>query len=648
MKLYLAIFLLLCANTGFSQSGDSVRTKAPPPKITAQDTIIIPFDTNYIKSAYRLSNNSETFGVNNWIWNDKRNLGEILNERPGYLVNFFNNGGRNTINFNRQFEKNIGILKDGIQINDILFGGFDIENISINEIDTIEEISGVSSFLYGINSQASSINIITKDGFQPELFSQLRFTQDRYGSENAEIYFSQSLSRKLNWQIGANKHSITGRYDNSDFDVWRARFRTNWFISPKANIRFNLNYANIERGLNAGLWYSTEDTLRNPELAEVFYPDNFEKLTNFYYDISFTGRLLKNKNSLTKIKLYSQNSLREYRFRLPSLSVDKNFHAIQYGLDVKQLINADITRDIQTNIMIGGNVYINLFNFDTPGFASVYNTVTKIDENYYSLLSKIDAGYKNFTLSVLGRFDKFFDNNNFQYGIEADFLIYRNDDISISAFGGMSIRDKEISYIKILSTNIFHYNPVSDVEGRYAETGISLISKYFYGKFYQFGLSNANNFRLFDGNYEAGLLTKYFDAKIALNFNEGPLKENNPKFYLKSDLSYHDLLFNDNLNLRVGINIKYMNQLITQEYDQYYYTHFATIGQITPPDAEYFDHLFNMDFYIGARIGSANISFTFANIFDNFNYDTFLYPWDDRGGAFNSLSRFSITWDFLD
>ena len=187
MKLYLAIFLVFCTNTVFSQNGDSTRTPS------SNDTVKIPFDVNKIPGAYRLSNTSETIGISDWIWNDKRNLGEILNERPGYMVNFFDDGGRNVINFNRMDEKGIGIFKDGIQINDNLFGGFDIENISVNEIDTIEELSNISSFLWGYNTQTKSINIITKDIFQPELFSQLRFSQGRYGSEDADVYFSQSF-----------------------------------------------------------------------------------------------------------------------------------------------------------------------------------------------------------------------------------------------------------------------------------------------------------------------------------------------------------------------------------------------------------------------------------------------------------------------
>ena len=646
MKLYLAIFLIFCTNAVFSQSGDSTRTTTP------EDSVKIPFDVNKIPGAYRLSNTSETIGISDWIWNDKRNLGEILNERPGYMVNFFDDGGRNVINFNRMDEKGIGIFKDGIQINDNLFGGFDIENISVNEIDTIEELSNISSFLWGYNTQAKSINIITKDVFQPELFSQLRFSQDRYGSEDADVYFSQSFSRKLNWQIGANKRSITGRYTNSDFDVWRARGKVNWLISPKANIRLNINYANIQRGLNGGLIYSTEDTLRSADDAQVVNSDAYEKLTNFYYDFSYTGRLFKNKNSLTKVRLYSQNSLREYRdeenrTNSNGIFISKNFHVIQYGLDVKQNLGFKISKDINTNLLIGGNMSLNIFDFDYPN-PTLEGEINRFNANYYSAIGKLDTYYKNLVITLSGRYDNLYSQSFIQSGIETNYTFYKNNDISVSAFGGTSGQYGNITYLYLLWFNpdSSGVNPINTTSSRYTEAGIKFSSKYFYAKLYQYGKSAHDKVRLADGNYEAGLLTEYIDARAVVNYNEGSVEPNEPEFFVKGDISFHDLLFKDNLNLRVGINLKYLHNLLTQPYNQLYYDPYTFNSQpIT--DSTYIDNLFNMDFYVSARIGSANIAFTFANIFNNFNYNTYLYPWDDRGGAFNSLSRFTITWDFL-
>lgn len=658
MARYLVIFFILLTNTVFSQTGDTIRTSPPPPP---RDSIPpTPFDTNLIQNAYRMSSTSETYGIGTWIWNDRRNLGEILNEKPGFLVNFMFGGGRNTINFNTLDEKNIGIFKDGIQINDNLFGGFDIENISVNEIDTIEEISSVSSFLYGINSQTKAINIITKDVFQPQLFSQLRFSQDRYGSEYADVYFSQSLSRKFNWQIGATKHSIDGRYTNSDFDVWRGRGRINWFISPKANIRANINYASIQRGLNGGLIFSTQDTLENGEIAQVVNSDSYEKLTNYFYDLSFTGRFFRDRNSLTKIKLYSQNSLREYRdeenrANSNGIFISKNFHTVQYGLDVKQNFGINVSRDIKGGLLIGGNVYFNFFNYDPPFMGVDYVSSYKL--NYYSVISRLDVSSKNISSSVMGKYERILGNSLLSVGVELGYNMINRKDFSLNIHGGLNIHHGGINYLSLQELYPGGISPFYNTEeGSYKELGFRLKYDIIYVNITQYNNSDIDNFDITNGNYEAGLLSKYIDIKAALNINSNrSFTENGatyyytniPKYFLKSDISYHDLLFKDNLNLRVGFNLKYINDLYTTSYNQVRY--FASNTSIKESSAgnTFIDHLFNMDFYIGARIGSANINFTVANIFDNFNYDTFIFPWDDRGGALNSISRFTITWDFF-
>ena len=56
---------------------------------------------------------------------------------------------------------------------------------------------------------------------------------------------------------------------------------------------------------------------------------------------------------------------------------------------------------------------------------------------------------------------------------------------------------------------------------------------------------------------------------------------------------------------------------------------------------------FDVDLYFGARIGKANINFTLANILNSLFYNTSIYPYDERNGFLRTISRFTITWDFL-
>jgi hypothetical protein len=47
----------------------------------------VPFDTNKIKDQTLLSNSSDVFSYDSlYIWNDKRTLSEIMDERQGFFL----------------------------------------------------------------------------------------------------------------------------------------------------------------------------------------------------------------------------------------------------------------------------------------------------------------------------------------------------------------------------------------------------------------------------------------------------------------------------------------------------------------------------------------------------------------------------------
>src|SRR5690606_15421085 len=154
---------------------------------------------------------------------------------------------------------------------------------------------------------------------------------------------------------------------------------------------------------------------------------------NFFYNISINGRFFKNRSSLTKLQIYSQNSLREYRDEERAgnsngILKNKNFHTIQYGLDFKQNFEFKINKDIKTNLLLGTNAYLNLFTFDNPNG----NNQNHFTENYYSFITRITGSYKVFSLTLSGKYDNLFETNLFQYGIEADYLIYNRNNISLT------------------------------------------------------------------------------------------------------------------------------------------------------------------------------------------------------------------------
>jgi hypothetical protein len=604
-----------------------------------KDTVYhTPFDTNKISNPYMFDSKSDTIGLQDFIWSDRRNLSEIMNDKPGYYINYFGIGGKNPINYNNFDNKHIGIFRDGVQINDNFFGGFDEENISVSEIQKIEEVSNISSFLYGMNSSGKALNIITKDAFQPTLFSQLRYSQDRYGALFADFSLNVPFSKKFNFIFGINSHFTDGYYQNSDFNVWRGRFKLNFYASPKFNIKASLYYTKINRRLNFGLFYNTDDTLKSQNFAQVRELYTYERFSNYYFDISATANLFNDKNSLTKFIIYTNNWSRIFRNEEPGLDpkfYNDDYHYIQYVTDLKQYFRKTFLNIFNFNFLVGANAYFNIYNFSYPYYKNLELTTDPvfIQKNIYSVYFKIDLNVKNLYLSYSGKevyvYDKFYGES----GIESKYNLINNSDFDFklkSGFNSTSFGFKPDYFTDFANYNYF-YEPWTK---RYFEIGfearyksIYLDAYNFYWSYYPF-----TPFKLTNGSYSLKILLRNID----FIFNTTYYNSNNtPPIFLKSDIVYHNFFFKNKLDLRLGLSTKYFpNTIIPGAYSM------INGYQLVSND------FFNMDFYVGARIGTANINFTVANIFDKVNYTQGIYPYDTRGGFLNSIARFSIVWDF--
>jgi hypothetical protein len=615
-----------------------------------KDTVYhTPFDTNKIQNAYIFDNKSDTIGLQSFIWSDRRNLSEILNDKAGYFINYLGIGGRNPINYNNFDDKHIGIFRDGVQINDVFFGGFDQENISVSEIQKIEEVSNISSFLYGINSSGKALNIITKDAFQPTLFSQLRYSQDRYGAMFADFSLNIPFSKKFNFIFGVNSHFYDGYYQNSDFNVWRGRFKLNFYASPKLNIKASFYHTKINRRLNGGLVYSTDDTLKNANFTDVYSLGTYERFSNYYFDITTTANLFNDKNLLTKFIFYTINSSRILRNGENGVDtgvhLNNDYHYIQYGLDFKQYYKLKFANSINSNFLLGGNAYFNYYNYFDPAFTNKYNQPIPVyyQNNIYSVISKLDVFIKSFLISGSCKLDYFDDNLYNYYGLEGSYKFIDTKDIVFNLKGGANstIYGKENYWYmgNEINNNVYYTN----MRRTYYEIGFESNYKNLYLDVTQYNWkynwTKENALTFSNGYYSIKLLTKYIDFGINTNYSSDTTY---PAIFIKSDIIYHNFFFNNKLNLKLGISIKYFSETPISYYSQerYDFSYNYINGQIIEKS------YFNMDFYIGARIGTANVNITVANIFDNLNYTTAIYPYDARGGFLNTIARFSIVWDF--
>ncbi len=96
----------------------------------------------------------ENFGISK--------LGDILDGSAGTYIN--KNGGNEgaaSLSIRGASSGQVLVLIDSVPVNDIMTGGFDLNNISTDSIDRIEVVKGGLSSIYGADAMAGVVNIIT-------------------------------------------------------------------------------------------------------------------------------------------------------------------------------------------------------------------------------------------------------------------------------------------------------------------------------------------------------------------------------------------------------------------------------------------------------------------------------------------------------
>lgn len=598
MRCFAFFFVLIFLVNGYSQDSTKI-----------DSAITNSADKFRINNSVNINGVYEVFSYEEYIWSDRRSLPEIFQTRNNYRVYNKGNGQNNIVIFD-DFNS-LKYFKDGFKIN-----SFDTEIISINEVDKVQEMSIISSMLYSdFINEGSVVNIITKDVIQNEPFSQLRYTQDRYGALAADVYFSQSLSEKLNYQFGITNSSSDGRYTNSGFSKWSGRFRINYFINSDFNIKSNFNFATIDRGDFGGLINDSSQSVVNDTLKN--YLNHFTINTGLYI------KPFKNKNNLSKILFGFQRYGQD--FYNPQISEHSPAYSNSYKLVLNQIIS----------------IPFQAFN---SSYLEFYSSIERIDNqsksyNYLNIFSRFElsnnklllAGYLNLKSNDI--------NNSFNSstsgwthklipGIEADYTAYKDEIFRLKFYTGVNyVGEKN-------SDNTMKYN----INGL---IGVGINYYDLYVKFQYLSKGSLNNLEyvtnlpvyenIFKNSFSVKL--KYHISNIYFDITNDFYPDKDNLNLLNGNIYYGNKLFKNKLDLRTGFLLKYYKGITS-------FHNYQSENTIK-------NDVINLDFYVGARIGSANVSFTLANLFNRFNYDTYLYPYDDRGGFLNVVSRFTIVWDFL-
>ena len=197
--------------------------------------------------------------------NQGKTVVDLLNDVPGVEINgnfstkgqnlgYYIRGGRN---------RQVAILIDGVNVNDpsSFNGDFDLRQIDINQIESIEVLKGASSTLYGSGAATGVINIIlkksSKDSFAGTFTTSIRKSKSSENNNFSGEEFSTNFNfngtlGKIDYLLGLNANGSSGLsaaesttnsvFEEDNFSRQNVLLKVNYAVNDKLKIGLLSSY----------------------------------------------------------------------------------------------------------------------------------------------------------------------------------------------------------------------------------------------------------------------------------------------------------------------------------------------------------------------------------------------------------------------
>ncbi len=232
-----------------------------------------------------------------------KSLGQLLNEQAGITINgALNNLGSNqTVYVRGAASGRTLILVDGIPVYDPSFinSEFDLNMISLNEVERIEILRGAQSTVYGSDAVAGVINIITVKqnitkpfnltaGISGGNYGTFKGNAQLYGKEGKFTYTARYAKIGTRGFSSAYDSSGNKNFDHDGYNGDMASSTVKLEVTPEFSVRGFVQYSRYKTDLDAGIFTDEKDySNTNKSLmtgAGIHYGKNNISLTaNYQY-----------------------------------------------------------------------------------------------------------------------------------------------------------------------------------------------------------------------------------------------------------------------------------------------------------------------------------------------------------------------------
>jgi len=202
-----------------------------------------------------------------------RSLGELLNQVAGVTVPGANNnlGSNQTISIRGASAGNVLVLLDGIPVNDpsAITNYFDINLLSIDQIERVEILKGGHSTLYGSDAVAGVVNIISKkiQTGKPSINASL--AAGSFNTVRSNLGISGNIS-KLDYLLQLSSIYARGfsaaadtigdkGFDNDKYQQQSARAQVGYKTGAHSKLITSLLYSRYKTDLDAAAFQDEQD-----------------------------------------------------------------------------------------------------------------------------------------------------------------------------------------------------------------------------------------------------------------------------------------------------------------------------------------------------------------------------------------------------
>ncbi|MGC8594248.1 MAG: putative porin [Candidatus Kryptoniota bacterium] len=583
-------------------------------------------------------------------WSNYTYSGEIFEKLPGtFLADMSQPGNPSDLFFDGLGVEYTSFLIDGVSYRDGTTGVVNLYQIPMEFTKAVQYIDALRSPIYEFNGTGGLINLQTSLYNQSVPYSKVRHLEEPYNYLITDGVFSQNIGISSNVEVGFERQTTNGRFNNSVYDGANVRVKYRYSIDSTRQISLSEIYYRTKGGMTGGA------------MPYALGQDTFDQyLINLR---SKTANLTYLRHHV--VAAYSQvDPLDSAQF------INLSFF---YGYD--NFIFGDVSSpdggpyylhntDNKLGMVLRGSAVMfgNTLNYgaDLTHLENNYNSQAVVPSlNKFSMYFDDKYRFRALVLGLFGRADvvssKLYPAFGASFGIEESHFR--------AELGGNYSQHLPTLAQKFFVSQDFSGNPLLQQERHHLiqlevsyriPDVISLSARSFYRLIDQpiyyrtayagqpaypkLSVVNLDRRVLYGFDISAGLRIWKIEADGMLNYIEEKIDQEKtsslPRFFISGEIFYHDTLFSGHLDLKTGIRGKAMSTFSGYElYPEtivYYQSNVNLFGPFG-----------SSDFFVTGKIGSAIVYFVWYN-FTNQQYILApVYPMLDRSIAIG------VNWEFL-